>query len=292
MRMLVGAGNKPVLMLYHLLGAHFRDYELGGTPVVEVAFDLTDGRLAAASALPQIWQESSPVAAGDDWRTYWEQIDEGKKVFRVEAVDYIARLLRWVPVRPTDRALDFGCGFGFVAELLARHVGTLALWDGAASVRRSALARTAHLAKIEYADLSRAEAFDGNAQYDVITVHSVVQYMSPVEIQGWLVRWRRLLRKGGRLVISDLLQPSTTAVSELAGYLLFALRNGFFWDALIEGISEIGRYRKARTARPLTLVTPEMLSKWGTATGFEIERLAENLSYRRSRRTLILRAPH
>lgn len=41
MRMLVDAGNKAVLLLYHLLGARFSPYVQAGEPMVEVWFDLT-----------------------------------------------------------------------------------------------------------------------------------------------------------------------------------------------------------------------------------------------------------
>lgn len=47
MRMLVDADNRPVLMLYHLLGARFTPYVQAGEPKVEVWFDLSSpGRLA------------------------------------------------------------------------------------------------------------------------------------------------------------------------------------------------------------------------------------------------------
>jgi ribosomal protein S18 acetylase RimI-like enzyme len=39
MRMIVDADNKPVLMLYHLMGAHFEPYEQAGEPRVHVWFD-------------------------------------------------------------------------------------------------------------------------------------------------------------------------------------------------------------------------------------------------------------
>jgi len=42
MRMIVDADNKPVLMLYHLMGAHFEPYEQAGEPRVHVWFDVGD----------------------------------------------------------------------------------------------------------------------------------------------------------------------------------------------------------------------------------------------------------
>jgi hypothetical protein len=43
MRMIVDADNKPVLMLYHLMGAHFEPYEQAGEPRVHVWFDISTG---------------------------------------------------------------------------------------------------------------------------------------------------------------------------------------------------------------------------------------------------------
>jgi len=42
LRMIVDADNKPVLMLYHLMGAHFEPYEQAGEPRVHVWFDLAE----------------------------------------------------------------------------------------------------------------------------------------------------------------------------------------------------------------------------------------------------------
>jgi SAM-dependent methyltransferase len=283
MRMLVTADNRPVLMLYHFLGAQFRDVRLGATPNVEVTFDLATGRLASPAPLPAAWDETRATGQADDWRTYWETIDERKKVFRVEARDHVERLRRLVPLDKSSRVLDFGCGFGFVAEELAPHVGCVGLWDAAASVRRRARLRTAQLDNVELAD-----PFEPGARYDLITAHSVVQYMTPDEIREWLERWRALLRTPGRLVLSDLLQPETSSPRELARYLQFAARSGFFVDAFVEGVREIARYSRARRARPLTVVTPDQIAAWGSAAGYRVDILPENLSYRASRRTAVL----
>ncbi len=49
MRMLVDYGNKPVLMLYHLLGARFEPYTQAGEPMVQVWFEL-DALISGAAA--------------------------------------------------------------------------------------------------------------------------------------------------------------------------------------------------------------------------------------------------
>lgn len=289
MRMLVDADNRPVLMLYHLMGAHFKSYALGGEPMTEVWFDLRNGQLATDPAMPAAWR-APPAAGGDaaDWRAYWEKIEDRQQVFRAEARDHIARLRRLLAPDTATHTLDFGCGFGFAAEQLAPHVGSVTLWDGAVNVRRRARARIAWLANVEMVDLSDPDAAPA-AVYDLITVHSVVQYMSEAELRAWLRRWRRMLKPTGRLVLSDLIQPGTSAVRELLDYLRFSAREGFFGDALIGGLREFASYFGARSSRPLMQVDEARLNQWAAEAGLSVEWLAENLSYRRFRRAAVLR---
>lgn len=290
MRMLVDADNKPVLMLYHLLGAHFQPYELGGEPMTEVWFDLRDGRLGARPALPRVWLEQAASSSDSDERpASWEGNEDRQRVFRAQARDHVERLRRLLPIAAGARVLDFGCGLGFAAEELAPHMGAVALWDGSANVRRRARERVAWLPNAELADFSRPDLAEATPAYDLITVHSVLQYMSDAEIVLWLERWRRLLRPGGRLVLSDLIQPGTGSMRELADYLRFSLRAGFFFSALIGGVREAAQYSNARRSRALTFVDEHKLTTWATQAGWNVEWLPENLSYRRFRRAAVLR---
>lgn len=50
MRMIVDADNRPVLMLYHLMGAKFEPYAQAGEPKVHVWFDLPDPDAASPPA--------------------------------------------------------------------------------------------------------------------------------------------------------------------------------------------------------------------------------------------------
>jgi len=293
MRMLVDSDNKPVLMLYHLLGAHFKNYSLGGEQMVEVVFDLADGRLASPTPVPALWAfegvHAAHGAGGGDWDAYWEEISDEQEVFRAEARDHIERVRRILKPEPSARVLDFGCGFGFAAERLAPHVGSVAVWDGSSSVRRRARARLAHLPNIEFIDLSRPEDSLPAERFDLITVHSVLQYMPEAEIARWFGIWRRLLTPSGRLVVSDLIQPGTSSLRELLDYLSFAAKAGFFIDAFMGGVREFAHYFRARSSRPLTHVTPEMLARWGAEAGLSVEMLAGNTSYRRFRQAAALR---
>ena len=58
------------------------------------------------------------------WAAYWDRLEE-HVIFRVEASDYVTRLEAALGLDPRARVLDFGCGFGFIAELLAPRVAEL-----------------------------------------------------------------------------------------------------------------------------------------------------------------------
>lgn len=240
--------------------------------------------------VPECWQRSEQTPAGDDtWRAYWEGIEDRQAVFRIEARDYVARMVDALNPSAATRVLDFGCGFGHTATELSRHVGVVALWDASSAVRQQAVVRVSGLRNIEFLDLQEGASPASVEPFDLILVHSVLQYMSPAEIEDWLRRWRGMLSRNGRLVLSDLLTPGPSVLSELTDYLKFAARNGFFWNALIAGMKGTGRYASARRSRPLTTVTHEQLTQWAGAAGLAVQWLPANLSHRKTRATAVLR---
>jgi cyclopropane fatty-acyl-phospholipid synthase-like methyltransferase len=226
------------------------------------------------------------------WRDYWEQIDDAQHVFKVEAVDYVARVRRILGVDERTRVLDFGCGFGYTSIALAPSVASVAMWDASENVRRLAQKRAAGVANVGLVDLGGQCAPELQARFDLVLVHSVVQYMSTDELKAWLEKWRQMLAPGGRLVLSDLIVPGAGSPLELVSYLAFALRKGFFWNAFLKGMSETLNYWQARKARPLTAVSREELEAWAGDRRLAIEWSSENLSHRQTRATAILRPAH
>lgn len=289
MRMIVDADNKPVLMLYHLMGAHFEKYEQAGEPRVHVWFDLPE---ASPESVPPCWSTlASPGEVHDEsWRSYWERIADQQAVFRIEAGDYVRRLRDGISPGAGMRVLDFGCGFGHTAAALAPHVASVALWDASSTVRQRARIRVAGIPNTELVDLTSDASSARAGQFDLILAHSVLQYMSTQEIEDWLRRWKSMLRPGGRIVLSDLIQPAAGGVGEILGYLGFAARNGFFLKAFVAGVKEFGSYWSARRARPLTAIAPERMEQLGRQAGMVVRWLPRNLSHRQARRTAVLTA--
>jgi SAM-dependent methyltransferase len=224
----------------------------------------------------------------DNWPAYWETLPE-RRIFAVEAADYVARLHARLGLDPAARVLDFGCGFGFVAALLAPRVGHLAAWDAAAPMRLATRRRLAGQPNARVLD----EAPDAaGGRFDLILVNSVVQYMTAAELDDWLPRWRALLAPGGRLVLSDVITARAPApLRELAEFVALGARRGALLHALRDGVSALRRYTEARRARPLARLDPAALAPAAAALGLTLTVLERNLAYRSGRSTLVLTAP-
>jgi ribosomal protein S18 acetylase RimI-like enzyme/2-polyprenyl-3-methyl-5-hydroxy-6-metoxy-1,4-benzoquinol methylase len=286
MRMFVDANNTRTLLFYHRMGAEFQPRRQAGEDVVEVRFDLTK---RAAPDVPACWPSAPPTREAADpevWTAYWDQLEERQAIFRIEADDVARRLRQAMSLGPQTRMLDFGCGFGLVADRLAPHVAELALWDGSANIRRWARVNVAGHRNIRFLDLAGKPPA---AAFDVILVHSVAQYLTVPEIQQWLATWRAMLAPGGRLIVSDLLPPGYDGLTDLLAFLGFCARKRFLIRALREGWAEARSYGRMRARQDLLRVDPEELRRWGAEQGLEMTLLSDNLSYRRSRLAAVLR---
>ena len=223
------------------------------------------------------------------WPAYWADMDH-RHIFTVEARDYVARLRKAVPVRPTDRVLDFGCGFGHVVELLAPSVAAVGFWDVAAVMRRATAKRTAALGTVTLVDLGGPVPGDAVGTVDLLLANSVVQYMTADEFAGWLSRWRTLLAPEGRIVLSDVPVPGASVVGELLVMLRFAARHGFLLRAVRDGVREAGRYARFRNAADLTCWAPDDIVRLAGEFGLTARILPANLTHRSGRFSVLLRS--
>jgi cyclopropane fatty-acyl-phospholipid synthase-like methyltransferase/ribosomal protein S18 acetylase RimI-like enzyme len=285
MRMFVDADNRRTLLFYHRMGAEFQPRQQAGESVVEVRFDLTE---RSARTAPAVWSvaPSPPDGAANVWAGYWERLQERQTMFRIEAEDVARRLQRAVALGPRTRMLDFGCGFGLVANHLAGRVAELALWDGSANIRRWARVNVAAHPNVRFLDLSGPPP---PAEFDVILVHSVAQYFSVPELQRWLATWRAMLAPGGCLIVSDLVPPGYDGMKDLFAFVGFSARKRFLLRAFWEGLSEARHYGRTRAQQDLLRVDPEHLRRWSAEQGLDMALLPENISYRRRRLAAVLR---
>jgi SAM-dependent methyltransferase len=222
-------------------------------------------------------------ATADTWLTYWDELPEGQLLFRPEADEYVRNLTSAFPLTRSTRVLDFGCGYGFCAERLAPLVGELYLWDAAPSMRQYAARRLAQQANVRSLDVDTPSS----TRLDLILVNSVVQYMTPEELAGWLSRWRDLLAPRGQIVLSDLILPGHGHVRDLLSLVTFSLRRGYLVRAIHNVLAARKRYAEAEKARPLYRPARADLERMARQAGLSLRFLDRNLTHFRSRATAV-----
>ena len=86
---------------------------------------------------------------------------------------------------PAPIVLDYGCGEALHADLVAQATGRLILAEAAPKVRAGLATRFADNPRIAVRSPDEIAA-QPDASLDIIVMHSVAQYMTPVELDGLL----------------------------------------------------------------------------------------------------------
>jgi SAM-dependent methyltransferase len=219
------------------------------------------------------------------WDAYWDRLQE-HVIFRVEAADYVARLEAAVGLDPGARVLDFGCGFGFIAELLAPRVAELFVFDASEGMRRRAERRLAGHANVRV--LGGPAAWPAGLRFDHILVNSVVQYMPPEDFHRWLPQWRAMLAPRGRVVLSDLLTHDVDPLREVVDLLVLSARRGCLMRVVRKALGELRHYAKTRRVRPLCQTPLGDLRERALRLGLAVDVLPSNLTYRKTRAAAVL----
>ena len=219
------------------------------------------------------------------WVNYWLQHQGEPRVEQEESKDYVSRLTRHVRLTSNLRVLDFGCGTGRVARLVAPRVNRVDLWDGSERMRQHARDHTADLPNVRLIDLEDP-AQDPVAAYDLVIVNSVIQYMFVAEFHRWMGRLGPMLAPGGQVVLSDVLGPRTRLGHDLVTSLWFAASRGCLLDTLRHFARTLTWYRTAQRTQPLTRFSEQQIEDLRSG-GWNVTRLPENLTFRPGRQTLI-----
>jgi cyclopropane fatty-acyl-phospholipid synthase-like methyltransferase len=226
---------------------------------------------------------------------YFERLRPDSSLYREQSLVYVDALTAAIDVRGTDRALDFGCGFGFVARLLAPHVAEIWFWDASEHMRAEARRNTADLPNASLCDVPSAlsEDEDGitwrRAAFDLILVNSVVQYLNAPELWRWLARWRGMLSADGRLVLSDLIASRHRSLWDVADLLRLGARRGFALRAAGDALGGIRSYWRTSRTVPLLRVDLDDLVQHAATAGLNVEVLPRNLTHFAKRWSAVLR---
>lgn len=146
-------------------------------------------------------------------------------------------------INPGSEVLDVGCGYGATALYLAEEFGCRVTGINI-SEKELDLARQRtkergleHRARFAYGDFHRTDFSDGS--FDV--VWSQEAFLHGIDKQQILEECHRLLRPGGRLVISDLVTREGLSDEERQGiYARLRLREMWSAEEYVAGLNKAG----------------------------------------------------
>ena len=227
----------------------------------------------------------------DDWIDYYDSTHTiyASRLHRDLHFQLIARdIIGYIPSAEAV-VLDYACGEALSAARVAEACGKLYLAEPAPGVRGRLIARFAPNTKIRVRSLDDLRKMEEKS-VDLAVMNSVVQYMTPGELDQAFAVIRRLLKPGGRLVLGDVLRPEVGMARDVIALLRFAATHGFLKDDLIGLVSTaLSDYRQLRARVGLQRYgETEMVAKLAAA-GFTASRAHSNIGHNPWRMTFVAR---
>lgn len=223
----------------------------------------------------------------DNWLSFWDQphsIYVNARHLDAHYRDIAEGIIALLPGR-LARVLDYGCGEAVHADLVAAVTAELILCDGAQTVQAHLVQRFSDHLRIKVVSPAEVQQLAGQS-IDVIVANSLVQYLTPVELDALLAIWRYLLVPDGFLILADVIPPNVGVARDATSLLRYAYKKGFLLAA-IPGLlkTAVSPYRKARQKIGLTQYSESEFLKKLASNGFAAERLPFNLEHNAARMT-------
>jgi SAM-dependent methyltransferase len=180
--------------------------------------------------------------------------------------------------------MDYGCGEALNAQnLLSKGAEHIILCDGAEHVRKNLAERFSHVSSITIMSPEGATSLPDQS-LDMIYTHSMAQYIAKDEFQNLMLQWHRQLKQDGMLIVSDIIPPHSSAVTDTLALLKFAGKGGFLIAAIMGLVqTAFSQYRTLRQNLGLTFYEPGEIQDLLEKSGFKAEKLAHNPGHNQSR---------
>jgi SAM-dependent methyltransferase len=199
--------------------------------------------------------------------------------YKLIAEDFTA----FIPAGPV-RIMDYGSGEALNApDLLHKGAEHIILCDSAEHVRKNLAERFNHMHSITVMSPEGATSLPDQS-LDVIYSHSMAQYITKDELQALMLQWHRQLKPGGMLILSDIIPPHSSAVTDTLALLKFAGKGGFLIAALMGLVrTAFSQYRTLRQNLGLTFYESTEIQGLLEKSGFKAQQLAHNPGHNQSR---------
>ncbi|MBU6456996.1 MAG: class I SAM-dependent methyltransferase [Bradyrhizobium sp.] len=185
--------------------------------------------------------------------------------------------------------LDYACGEALSAAKVADACGKLILAEPAPGVRGRLIARFAPSTRIRVRSLQDLRKMEEKS-IDLAIMNSVIQYMTPDELDAAFATIRRLLKPNGRLILGDVLRPEVGMLRDVLALLRFAAAHRFLKDAMIGLVSTaLSDYRQLRSRVGLQRYSEAEITAKLATSGFSASRAHVNIGHNPWRMTFVAR---
>jgi SAM-dependent methyltransferase len=226
-----------------------------------------------------------------DWISFWDSAHSIYVNARHRDVHYARiaeEISHYVPSRHAV-VLDYGCGEALHADIVAAAAGRLILSEAAPTLRIALAGRFIDNPKIEVRSPDHVVALPDHV-LDLVVMHSVAQYIPPVELDALFALFRRLLKGNGLFVLGDVLRPEVSAFTDALALLRFGAAQGFFLAALAGLVrTALSDYRRLRSQIGLTRYAEAAMIEKLAAAGFSAQRAPKNIGHHTARMTFVAR---
>ena len=168
--------------------------------------------------------------------------------------------------------------------MVAQVAGELLLCEAAPGIREALAQRFAGNAKIRVLAPHEVARLPDHS-LDLVVLHSVLQYLTPIGASVLFTLFHRLLKRSGVLVVSDVIPPEVPATTDSVALLRFGSANGFLLEAAWGLVRTMfSHYSRLRVQLGLTRYAKTAIIEKLSAAGFEVQLGPLNIGHNQARR--------
>jgi 2-polyprenyl-3-methyl-5-hydroxy-6-metoxy-1,4-benzoquinol methylase len=230
-----------------------------------------------------------------DWVSFWKDHEDSSwLVVEVSTSVAAIRLMRKFEIGSGHEVLDFGCGPGFLCDLLWRQGVTIVGADINAATIASNRLRYPNVPFVVISESleTTGETFNrefGSREFDHIILLSVVQYLPNLDdLNGLIGLLGTFLKSGGQLIIADVIDSSTSPAIDAMAAFFHAAKRGKLGGFLAFARQLTGRnYRSVASGQKLLKVESADMERIANQHGLKLS-IHRNLTVHPTRRTYSL----
>jgi len=176
-----------------------------------------------------------------NWQNFWSNNPPlFGVVMQKNSVYFADKLLKAKTILPENSILDFGCGPGYLADLLKNKVASYYGVDISADCVENSKQQFAGYENMQFSKVISTETTTGleevvkkGLHFDVIIVLSVVQYFSGLpKVETLLSDCKSMLSVGGKIILADVIPSQKGLLKDIYSGFADSILKGYFLSFL------------------------------------------------------------